>query len=189
MIKVIQLMLATSIISLAAAGSAQASLGSFIGSGPGSITTSKPTPTSARMVYELRNDFGPATFTLSSVATTTETKLFKYDSAGFYSFFRVTASANAFSNGVSTSLYDFGPEDCCSEPSDGFRYTGFTTLQLVAGQTYGFSVTGSHFDRTQLIKGELNISAVPEPASWAFMIVGFGLVGSVARKRSRELAA
>ncbi len=32
--------------------------------------------------------------------------------------------------------------------------------------------------------GQLNFSAVPEPATWAMMIVGFGLVGGLARRRA-----
>lgn len=33
-----------------------------------------------------------------------------------------------------------------------------------------------------------SITAVPEPATWAMMIVGFGLVGTVVRRRTRSLA-
>jgi hypothetical protein len=33
------------------------------------------------------------------------------------------------------------------------------------------------------------IGTVPEPASWALMIVGFGLVGSAVRRRSQAIAA
>ena len=33
-----------------------------------------------------------------------------------------------------------------------------------------------------------NLSAVPEPASWAMMVVGFGLVGSAVRRRGLALA-
>jgi PEP-CTERM motif len=29
------------------------------------------------------------------------------------------------------------------------------------------------------------VTAVPEPASWAMMIGGFGLIGAAARRRSR----
>ena len=186
--KVMQRVLAASVISLIAAGSAQAAIGPFVGSGPGSTIVTQPTPNSVRLVYD-NNGFGPDTFTLTGTATSTGSTKFSYDSAGFYSFFRVRASANAFSNGVTTNLYSFGPQNCCTPPSGGFRYLGFVTLQLVAGQTYGFSVTGSNFDIARKIQGELNVSAVPEPASWALMIVGFGLVGAVARTRPRALAS
>lgn len=33
-----------------------------------------------------------------------------------------------------------------------------------------------------------NLSLVPEPASWGLMLIGFGLVGAVARKRNAALA-
>ncbi len=35
----------------------------------------------------------------------------------------------------------------------------------------------------------LNISTVPEPAAWALMLVGFGALGAVSRRRRRALAA
>jgi hypothetical protein len=31
-------------------------------------------------------------------------------------------------------------------------------------------------------------SGVPEPATWAMMIVGFGLVGSAVRRRNRQVS-
>jgi len=33
-----------------------------------------------------------------------------------------------------------------------------------------------------------NLGAVPEPASWAMMVVGFGLVGSAIRRRGLAIA-
>jgi PEP-CTERM motif len=56
---------------------------------------------------------------------------------------------------------------------------------------YGY--TGSSFDRIQIIAPgnnalevgtvQFSANAVPEPASWALMIAGFGLVGAAARRR------
>lgn len=37
--------------------------------------------------------------------------------------------------------------------------------------------------------GELNAPGIPEPASWAMLIAGFGLVGAVARRREWVVAA
>ncbi len=34
-----------------------------------------------------------------------------------------------------------------------------------------------------------NARAVPEPAAWAMMVVGFGLIGAAARRRSEQVAA
>jgi hypothetical protein len=36
---------------------------------------------------------------------------------------------------------------------------------------------------------QLWIATVPEPASWALMIAGFGLVGGMMRRQRRALAA
>ena len=61
------------------------------------------------------------------------------------------------------------------------------TLQIAVnpGDAWGFYVytTDGDFGR-----GALTISAVPEPASWALLIAGFGLSGAVLRRR-RALAA
>ncbi len=42
---------------------------------------------------------------------------------------------------------------------------------------------GSITDWTGTFTGRLDLPAVPEPATWAMMIVGFGLVGRAARRR------
>jgi CHRD domain/PEP-CTERM motif len=58
----------------------------------------------------------------------------------------------------------------------------FTALD--AGQVY-YNLHTVNFPGGE-IRG--NLSAVPEPASWAMLIAGFGLVGAVARRRKAELA-
>lgn len=78
------------------------------------------------------------------------------------------------------------------QPLSGAVFTpasfGFQT-QLNAGQTLDFVVdsAGSHYnDSTGL---SATITSVPEPAAWALMIVGFGLVGSAARSRRPVVVA
>ena len=39
------------------------------------------------------------------------------------------------------------------------------------------------------LTGTLNLPAVPEPATWAMMIGGFGMVGAAARRRAAAVAA
>lgn len=177
-------------LALILSNSAQALV--FVASGPGSPTVTEPTANSATLNYGV-NGFGPFTFTITGTATTTGTQTFDYTSGGFYSFFNVRASANAFSNGATTSLYSHGPANCCSSPSNGFSYTGSVDLNLVAGQAYGFSVTGSNSDSARRIQGNFAVStpvsAAPEPATWAMMMVGFGLVGAMSRRRSQALSA
>ncbi len=77
--------------------------------------------------------------------------------------------------------------------SDG---TGTKTYALVAGNDYRFSIrnyayvspaTEGYNTITGLFTFKiLDATAVPEPATWAMMITGFGLVGgSLRRRRTR----
>jgi hypothetical protein len=67
-------------------------------------------------------------------------------------------------------------------------------------QTVSFTTGGQFIDRFTFIStngGTLNTgldnisitTGVPEPASWAMLIAGFGLVGAVARRRQRTAVA
>jgi hypothetical protein len=61
--------------------------------------------------------------------------------------------------------------------------------------TYYFNATGTSFTLTGLVSndgywvGDNFTFAVPEPANWAMLIAGFGLVGVVARRRRIAVAA
>ena len=66
---------------------------------------------------------------------------------------------------------------------------------LVPGQTLlagnhtlaaNFTVTGSHGGGS--FGGNLNVTPVPEPATWAMMILGFGAVGFAMRRRLQPAA-
>lgn len=95
-------------------------------------------------------------------------------------------------------------------------YTGFTTLGdgflnsetfwTITGGTGRFlhasglvhhigTVRGGMYEGVRVgfyegsFRGQLNLPAIPEPASWAMMILGFGLVGAVARRRPARVTA
>lgn len=52
-----------------------------------------------------------------------------------------------------------------------------------------FTGLGGDIGRARLpLIREANVAAVPEPASWALLIAGFGLTGAAARRRRREVA-
>jgi hypothetical protein len=72
----------------------------------------------------------------------------------------------------SGSIFQFGLED----------------LNLGAG-TYALHING-HFTGTRSsFGGDVNFNAVPEPATWAMMLLGFGAVGfSIRRRRTPALA-
>lgn len=56
--------------------------------------------------------------------------------------------------------------------------------QLAAGNVY-YNLHSVSFPGGE-IRG--NLSVVPEPASWAMLVIGFGLVGSAVRRRSAAFA-
>jgi hypothetical protein len=69
-----------------------------------------------------------------------------------------------------------------------------SSFALINGQNYTLRFTGlATSDSTAFIDSvALNVTpsaAVPEPASWAMLIAGFGLVGAAARRRRTALTA
>jgi hypothetical protein len=66
------------------------------------------------------------------------------------------------------------------------RSDAFTTIQL--NQEFLDRVNAGLLQNFA-IGGTLSASAVPEPATWAMMLVGFGFIGATARYRQRKTAA
>jgi hypothetical protein len=62
-----------------------------------------------------------------------------------------------------------------------FTYT--RTFTLTASQAVGFGLDNAGNYSNDSTGVNLTVSAVPEPASWAMMIGGFGLIGAAARRR------
>ena len=66
-------------------------------------------------------------------------------------------------------------------------------IRLNLSQSFGYSVAGGQAFYGDNRLGVVTIGgsatgAVPEPATWAMMIAGFGLVGSTMRRRSKRIA-
>lgn len=90
-------------------------------------------------------------------------------------FALLVASDNDFSVTQTGSGEQF---DVCSATVQVSIGAGCTSGQLLPSYLYSFAVTGSDvalFDAT--------LFAVPEPASWAMLIAGFGLTGAAMRRR------
>jgi hypothetical protein len=140
----------------------------WTGSGPaGSTVTVSSNGTTASPKLDYSRSGNAGTWTFSAVAAKTRSLPIAWQSSGFYSFFQVRAQLVRFivRNNVEVlteTLYSTGPEDCgaCNPPSGGFNYSGTTTFDLQAGDTYGFRVGGSHQDGTNAIQGTLLLKEV-----------------------------
>lgn len=101
-------------------------------------------------------------------------------------------------NGGSASLISTDPVHFIDYSSDvltlpalalknlSLAFTGLTPSFTVAQNGYGTAFaanTAGSFAGSSSVTD----SAVPEPASWAMLLVGFGAVGGVARRRSRQV--
>lgn len=72
-----------------------------------------------------------------------------------------------------------------ADTSTLYRYIQFRPITATSGSAYGGAAYG--LNELRVFDAPIQ-SAVPEPSTWAFMIVGFGLVGGTLRKRRPVLA-
>jgi hypothetical protein len=84
------------------------------------------------------------------------------------------SSANI--NGLNFTFSSFGNGET------GFTLPGFLTGPLVMTVMGTAGANASY-------GGTLNVSAVPEPETWAMMLGGLGLMGFMARRRKKTEAA
>lgn len=63
------------------------------------------------------------------------------------------------------------------------------TISNDCGGAGGYSIIGGDFGSSGFLGAAVAADAVPEPASWALMIVGFGLIGAAVRRRGVVPAA
>jgi len=166
-------------IGMATAASA-VSLSAWTISGPGSSSVSQ----SGNMTT-FNYDWSPSGFsgTWTAEATVLEAGTYQYDwdYTGFHSFFRVTAFLRT--TNPSNTLLSEGPQNCCTDPSSGFSYSGSDSFAVNVGDVIGFEMGGSHFDSARVIRGELKVSAVPVPAAGFLLAGALGGLGLMRRRK------
>jgi hypothetical protein len=104
-------------------------------------------------------------WSLTTVAAAGGSHDLAYYWKGFHSFYLSTAGLEVFvSRGgidvFTASLVAAGPQTCppCLPPSAGFTYTGTTSVTVLAGDIYGFRLTGSHFDGSYILQGVFSVA-------------------------------
>jgi PEP-CTERM motif len=108
------------------------------------------------------------------------------DADGYQIFSLSDLSTPLFTNVMGNQLISFGPSGIAGFALRGINASlGLNPTNTTAFVTgLSFNVTGTtNISITQTPVTSLISGAVPEPASWALMIAGFGLVGSVMRRR------
>ncbi len=106
--------------------------------------------------------------------------------AGIYSFtLSTSASAVNFTSAL-LSGGSLGAPISIDEISNvgPNEYRALSNLALDAGN-YVLTIQGTNAGAGSL-GGTVSFAAVPEPATWALMILGFALVGGAMRRRERE---
>lgn len=101
-----------------------------------------------------------------------------------------TSSSALTESGGSVAGVDGQGGSCCGGYSHGGS-GGLSFLNLSTADGYyangSISLAGARGDGSVVITPASLAAAVPEPASWAMMITGFGAVGSVMRRRAKAV--
>ncbi len=177
MARFLELMAAASVAALAVAQPASAAYSLFNTNGGDGYVT----PITGGYDIFGSDDGTPDNFTAYlDTATKTQTLAFNYtyttndlggsffDPAGFY------RDGTLFS--VSPDSLEYGQS-----------ISGVFKIRVQAGQTFGFFIysADSSFGRGDIaVVPSTATAGVPEPASWALMIAGFGLTGAAMRRRA-----
>jgi hypothetical protein len=143
----------------------------WVGSGPGTATViSDGTVFNPQFQYSLNGGtHSDQTWAFHTTAAADGAVTLPYCWRGFHAFFQVTTHLQAYvtHNGVTTftSLVNDGPVDCCTPPSAGFHYTGSVTLNVLAGDTYGFQFGGENFDSDERLLGTFTLFSTSAPTA------------------------
>ena len=103
--------------------------------------------------------------------------------AGTYTLdFLLGGSTRGDTNTVRVSLGDFA-QNITLASNAGLTNQSFTFTTTTAGN---LSFQNSGGDNLGLILDNVTVAAIPEPATWAMMVLGFAGIGFMAYRRSRK---
>jgi hypothetical protein len=119
--------------------------------------------------------------------TFTEWLTFTNDMAGVYALTLDTSSSGIdFTSAILTG--PGGPSELMEEFDNGIsEFWNLSSLFLEAG-TYTLTINGENRS-TGSLGGTVTINAVPEPGTWAMMLLGFGAAGFAMRRRRAPVLA
>ena len=112
---------------------------------------------------------------------------FTNDLAGVYS---LTLSTSSLSVDFTSAILSGpgGPFELIKEFDNGIaEFWNLSSLFLEAG-TYQLTINGNN-SSTGSLGGTVTINAVPEPGTWAMMLLGFGAAGYAMRRRRAPVLA
>ncbi len=136
--------------------------------------TSSSTPTGSIFLYASDTGFTSGGNFLMSIGGTT--------SAGG------SVTGRAF-GGTSNTALDFSNLFDTLGPLSGVTYMASNFATLVTVNPFSLTIGAQITNRTAgTTTGDLNIAAVPEPSTWAMMILGFAGVGFMAYRRKNKMA-
>ena len=140
---------------------------------------------------------GPATVGAETTIGFTEAGLDSPDFTEWLTFTNDLAGVYALTLNTSSSGIDFtsailtgpgGPYELDEEFDNGVsEFWQVSSLFLEAGQ-YTLTIMGDNRS-TGSLGGTITINAVPEPGSWAMMLLGFGAAGYAMRRRRAPVFA
>ena len=119
--------------------------------------------------------------------TFTEWLVFTNDMAGTYALTLDTSSTGIdFTSAILSG--PGGPFELIKEFDNGIaEFWNLSSLFLEAG-TYTLTINGNN-SSTGSLGGTVTINAVPEPGTWAMMLLGFGAAGYAMRRRRAPVLA
>jgi hypothetical protein len=100
--------------------------------------------------------------------------------AGYY-YLGISISGNEPVNSVNQLLFQTGSTTATRGPASGLNPT---TLADFDGNTYDPTPGAYQINLTGVAVGPAAVAGVPEPATWAMMVLGFGAIGAGLRRRT-----